>query len=84
MTTRVVRKNNTTRTFTVGYSNEPCTLIVNTNGGSIAASIQIDTELNEWVSFNVFDTDGAYKIESNGCSVRFTPSGGAEYAFVRP
>lgn len=83
-TLNTISKFTGTQVFGIGFDNLPCTLIVKANGGSVQLDVQIDTALDEWITFDTYTSDIAYKLECNGCNVRIVCSGGAEAALVRP
>jgi len=79
-----ITKTTTTTEFSVPIFKEPCTVIVDAGTGTVVLEVQIDTATDAWVTHETFDTDGAYKIEANGCNCRLSVTGDAEFALVRP
>jgi len=83
-TLNTIRKFSGTEIFGIRYDTHPATLIVKANGGSARLDVQLDSVTDEWVTFDTYTSDIAYKLECNGCNVRIVCTGGAEAALVRP
>ncbi len=81
---RTVTKFTGTRDFSVPFDENPCTLIVDAGTGTVVVSVQIDTALDEWITYDTYLVDGVHKVEANGCNVRIATTGDAAAAVVRP
>jgi hypothetical protein len=65
-----------TDTFTLNNDYGRKLLVVKANGGSVAVQKQVGTD---WVTTDMFTTDGGYVLDLFNTATRFVPANGAVF-----